>query len=150
MFFKRSVYVLVSKGLSMFRGGLTGPGMKFLVNLSGFYVWQKKEPSTPFLGPPVQPEHPQTSPGHPDKVYPPGRRPHPVRMGVGVFHPSLGPKPGPKWLCYIPVEHPSKISKSAITPCHSPSTSPSIPPAHAVNPRPPNATLAALEHFAPF
>ena len=24
------------------------------------------------------------------------------------------------------------------------------PPAHAVKPRPPNATLAALEHFAPF
>ena len=30
VFFKRSVYVLVSRGLSMFRRGLTGPEMKFL------------------------------------------------------------------------------------------------------------------------
>ena len=122
----------------------------FLVNLSGFYVWQKKEPSTPFLGPPVQPQHPQTSPRHPDEVYPPGRRPHPIRMGVGVFHPSLGPKPYSKWLWNIPVAHPVKISKSAISPCHSPSTSPCIPPAHPGSMAPPNPTLAALEDFKPF
>ena len=30
VFSKRSVYVLVSRGLSMFRGGLTGPEMTFL------------------------------------------------------------------------------------------------------------------------
>ena len=43
-----------------------------------------------------------------------------------------------------------KISKSAISGCHSSSTSPGIPPAHPGSMTPPNATLAAVEHFEPF
>ena len=99
----------------------------FLVNLNGFYVFQKKEPCTPFLGPPVQPEHPQTSPGHPHEVYPPGRRPHPVRMGVGVFLPSLGPKPYPKYLCYTPVSEPSKFQNRPPRPATLPAPPPVSP-----------------------
>ena len=105
-------------------------------------------PPRTYWGLRTSPPAPGPCPGHPDVHYPPGGWAPPVRIGVGVLVPSLGPDPGPKYPCESQVAHPSPISKSAISGCHPPSASPCHPvadPERPAGPKPNPSPSGALQ-----